>query len=89
FYILAGLLVIGFIANLLVRPVAPKWHMSEAEVAAEQAKLRTSASAAATGSFGIGKGGLDFPAFIFWSLVGVPLAWGVWTTLQKALVFFH
>ena len=40
FYILAGLLVVGFIANLLVRPVNHKWHMSEAEVAAEHAKLQ-------------------------------------------------
>ena len=89
FYILAGLLVVGFIANLLVRPVDSKWHMSEAEVAAEQAKLKTSAGSQTSGSFGIGKGGLDAKALLFWSLVGVPLAWGVWQTLEKALVFFH
>ncbi|WP_295557957.1 OFA family MFS transporter [uncultured Hyphomicrobium sp.] len=89
FFILAGLLIIGFIANLLVRPVDPKWHMTEEEVAAEQAKLKTSAGAVTTGSFGIGKGGLDLPAILFWSLVGVPLAWGVWQTIEKALVFFR
>ena len=37
FLMLAGLLVVGFIANLLVRPVARKWFMSDAEVAALQA----------------------------------------------------
>ena len=89
FYILAGLLVVGFIANLMIRPVDPKWHMSDAEVATEQAKLKTSATAATSGSFGIGKGGFDLPALLFWSLVGVPLAWGVWQTLEKALVFFR
>jgi MFS family permease len=89
FYILAGMLVVGFIANLLVRPVDSKWHMSEAEVAAEQAKLRSAADTATTGSFGIGKGGLDFKAVLFWSLVGVPLAWGVWKTAQQALVLFR
>jgi MFS family permease len=89
FYILAGMLVFGFIANLLVRPVDPKWHMSEAEVAAEQAKLRTASGPETTGSFGIGKGGLDAKAALFWALVGVPLAWGVWQTVVKALVFFH
>jgi len=87
FYTLAGLLVAGFVANLLVRPVDRKWHMSDAEVAAEQAKLK-SANAAASGSFGIGKGGLDVKAALFWLLVGVPLAWGVWQTLVKALVLF-
>ncbi len=62
FYILAGMLVVGFVANLLVRPVNPKWHMSEAEVSAEQAKLRLASATAETGSFGIGKGGLDAKA---------------------------
>jgi MFS family permease len=90
FYILAGMLVIGFIANLLVRPVDPKWHMSDAEVAAEQAKLKTANDTqAASGSFGIGKGGLDAKAVLFWTLVGVPLAWGVWQTVEKTLVFFR
>ncbi len=89
FFILAGMLVVGFIANLLVRPVDPKWHMSDAEVAAEQAKLKTASSSESGGSFGIGKGGLDAKAALFWTLVGVPLAWGVWQTVVKALVFFQ
>ncbi|MFN3624159.1 MAG: OFA family MFS transporter [Hyphomicrobium sp.] len=89
FYTLAGLLVVGFIANLLVHPVNHKWHMSEADVAAEQAKLKSSASAHESGSFGIGMGGLDFKATLFWLLVGIPLAWGIWNTVQKALVLFH
>jgi MFS family permease len=89
FYTLAGLLVVGFIANLLVRPVNHKWHMSEAEVSAEQAKLRSSSAGETSGSFGIGMGGLDFKATLFWLLVGIPLAWGIWNTLQKALVLFH
>ena len=87
FYILAGMLVVGFIANMLVRPVDPKWHMSEVEVAAEQAKLMPAAENAG-GSYGIGRGGLDAKAVAFWTLVGVPLAWGVWQTLEKALVLF-
>jgi MFS family permease len=89
FYILAGMLVVGFVANLLVRPVNPKWHMSEAEVAAELAKLHEATGVVKTGSYGIGKGGLDFKAAPFWLLVGVPLAWGVWNTVQKAVVLFH
>jgi hypothetical protein len=89
FYILAGMLVVGFIANLLVRPVDPKWHMTDEEVAAEQAKLRSAAAKVESGSFGIGKGGLDAKAALFWLLVGIPLAWGVWKTVQKALVLFY
>lgn len=26
---------------------------------------------------------------VFWLYVGIPLAWGVWSTLQKALALFH
>ena len=35
-YILAGLLVLGFICNLLVRPVAERHYMTEEELAAER-----------------------------------------------------
>lgn len=88
FYILAGMLVVGFAANLLVRPVAAKWHMTDAEVAAEQAKLSAHAVKVETGSYGIGKGGLDAKAAAFWLLVGIPLAWGVWNTVVKAFALF-
>ncbi len=89
FYILAGLLVVGFIANLLVHPVNHKWHMSEADVATEQAKHKPVNGGGATGSYGIGMGGFDLKALLFWSLVGIPLAWGIWNTVEKALVLFH
>ncbi len=89
FYVLAAMLGVGFIANLLVRPVDKKWHMSDEEVAAAQAKLKSAADPSAGGSYGIGKGGLDAKAAVFWLFVGVPLAWGVWKTVEKALVLFH
>jgi MFS family permease len=89
FYILAGMLTVGFIANLLVRPVNPKWHMSDVDVAAEQTKLKSANATVDSGSFGIGKGGLDGKAALFWLFVGVPLAWGVLKTIEKALVLFQ
>jgi MFS family permease len=89
FYILAGLLVVGFLANLLVRPVNHKWHMSEAEVAAENAKLKAAPTGAATATVGIGMGGLDAKSALFWLFVGIPLAWGIWNTVEKALVLFR
>jgi hypothetical protein len=63
--------------------------MSEAEVLAIQAKVKTAAAAGQTGSYGIGKGGLDGKAAAFWLLVGLPLTWGVWNTVEKALVLFR
>jgi MFS family permease len=88
YYVLAGMLVVGFIANLLVRPVNPKWHMTDADLAEERAKLHEKTASIQSGSFGIGKGGLDAKAVPFWLLVGLPLAWGVWTTVQKAVGLF-
>ena len=37
---------------------------------------------------GIGKGGLDWRAALFWAFVGIPLAWGVWKTLVSAAKIF-
>jgi hypothetical protein len=86
-YILCGMLIIGLICNFLVKPVSPKWYMSADEVAKLQAASGT--SAASVGSFGIGKGGLDGKAVLFWAFVGIPLAWGVWITLKSAAVLFQ
>jgi MFS family permease len=86
-YILAGMLVLGLIANSLVRPLADKWFMSDQEVTSLQAKT-AAANAGPTGSFGIGTGGLDAKAAVAWAVVGIPLLWGVWVTLRSSLVLF-
>ena len=81
------MLIAGLICNYLIKPVDPKWHMSEAEVAKLQAAT-ASAARGASGSFGIGKGGLDAKAALFWAFVGIPLPWGVWKTLESAVKIF-
>lgn len=86
-YILAGMLAIGLIANAFVKPLADKWFMSDEEVAALQAKT-AAANAGPSGSFGIGKGGLDGKAALAWAVVGLPLLWGVWITLRNSLSIF-
>jgi MFS family permease len=87
-YILAGMLAGGFVCNLLVKPLADKWFMKPEEVAALQARHSSAGSATPSGSFGIGKGGVDVKAVIFWAFVGIPLAWGVWKTLESAMKIF-
>jgi MFS family permease len=86
-YILAGMLVLGFVCNLLIRPLADHWFMKPEEVAKLQQALGGTV-APAGGSSGIGKGGLDAKAALFWAFVGIPLAWGVWITLKNALRIF-
>src|SRR3954451_17536592 len=83
-YVLCAVLVAGFLCNYLVRPVDPKWYMSQDEVAKLQASA-SAGSAGASGSYGIGFGGLDAKAAMFWAFVGIPLAWGVWKTLESAV----
>jgi MFS family permease len=85
-YILAAFLVVGFVCNALVRPVAAKWLMTSAEVAG----LQTASRGAAAGSFGIGLGGgVDIKTLLAWAAVCIPLAWGVWQTLGSAVKIFQ
>jgi MFS family permease len=85
-YILAGMLVGGFVCNLFVRPLADRWFMKPEEVAELQQQAQ--GAAAGGGSFGIGRGGFDARALLFWAFVGIPLGWGVWITLNNALKIF-
>jgi len=87
-YVLAGMLVVGFVCNYLVKPLADHWFMKPEEVAALQAASAKSDAAIQHGSFGIGKGGIDAKALLFWAVVGIPLAWGVWKTLESAIKIF-
>jgi MFS family permease len=87
-YILCAMLVAGLICNYLIKPVNPKWYMSQDEVARLQAVNAKNAATAPSGSFGIGTGGFDAKAALFWAFVGIPLAWGVWQTLESAIKIF-
>ena len=87
-YVLCAMLVAGLICNYLIKPVNPKWNMSPEEVAKLQAASAKSESAIQHGSFGIGRGGVDLKAALFWLFVGVPLAWGIYKTLESAVKIF-
>ncbi|REF69523.1 OFA family MFS transporter [Paracoccus versutus] len=86
-YILAGFLAVGLVCNALVRPLDEKWFMKPEEVAALQAGEAT-AGQVQSGSFGIDRGRFDLPAMLAWAAVGIPLAWGVWTTIMKTAALF-
>ena len=82
-YILCAMLIAGLICNYLIKPVDPKWYMSEAEVAKLQAATAT-AGAPQSGSFGIGKGGLDARAALVLGLRRHPAGLGCLQTLLSA-----
>lgn len=89
-YVLAGLLFLGFISNVLVRPVDEHHFMSEDELEEEWqlAKPNTistptsfeSAKASALSWLGVAAG---------WTAVGLPLTWGILKTVEKAATLFH
>ncbi|UXH79218.1 OFA family MFS transporter [Roseateles amylovorans] len=88
-YILVGLLVIGLIANLMIRPVADKHFMTDAELAVEKKLASEKAAANEVGSGpGAGKATPVALVALAWAAVSIPLAWGIYRTLLSAAKFF-
>jgi MFS family permease len=89
-YILAGLLVLGLLCNMMIRPVAAKYFMSEQELAKERQLAHERELASATGAVAVSNGGRSSPVSVVlaWALVLIPIAWGVSVTIQKAAVLF-
>jgi len=88
-YILVGMLALGLICNLLVRPVADRHFMTEAELAQEKrlAHDRNLASEVAA-SGGSGGATPTLVVALAWAAVMIPLLWGVYRTLLSAAKVF-
>jgi MFS family permease len=86
-YILAGMLVLGLICNLMVRPLAEKWFMPALVMGHAPPRDAAPGPIHAEGG-GEESGGLTFVAVLAWAAVGIPIAWGVWITLSKAIILF-
>jgi len=89
-YILVGMLAVGLICNLMIRPLADKWFMTDAELAEEKKLAHERAAAAEVGGVAVS----DAPSstgvvLLAWVAVGIPLAWGVYVTLVSAAKFFR
>jgi len=89
-YILAGFLVLGFVCNLLVRPVADKYFMTDEELAKEKQLAHDRILTAADGDLPAKKGSATSPLVVAgaWAAVGLPLVYGLWNTVQKAVALF-
>jgi MFS family permease len=89
FVVLAGLMVVGFVANMLVKPVADKYFMSDAELVevhriSHEKSLENVSNAVASGS------SAQHPLLVklAWAAVLIPISYGVWMTVQKAWALF-
>ncbi len=88
-YILSGLLILGFICNWLVRPVAEEHHMKPEELA-EEKKIAddTHQHFVADVSALAVEVSHSWTVTLAWMAVWIPLGWGIWMTLQKTIVLF-
>ncbi|HKX41480.1 MAG TPA: OFA family MFS transporter [Burkholderiaceae bacterium] len=91
-YILVGMLAIGLLANLLIRPVADKWFMTPEELAEEKRLAHDRAAAAEVrvvdGTAVSETSTSPMLVVLAWAAVGIPLAWGIYRTLLSVSKFF-
>jgi MFS family permease len=87
-YILSSFLVVGFICNLLIRPVADKWLMKD-EPLASAAPPAPVVAPAGSSAEGVGAGGFSAQAAIVWTLIALPILWGVSKALESAVKLFQ
>ncbi|BES69555.1 OFA family MFS transporter [Marinobacter nanhaiticus D15-8W] len=85
-YIMAGLLFLGLICNMLIRPVKEEHHMTDEEVEYERSlqhddSIAANAETAARGKFGV-------TGVLCWMGVGIPFLIGLYIALAKAAALF-
>jgi hypothetical protein len=81
-YIMAGVLLIGLVCNLLIRPVNDRHFMSEEELEAERSLQREDALSLDLDR--VARGRFGAPGILAWTAVGLPFAVGLFIALQKA-----
>jgi MFS family permease len=94
--ILAGLLMIGLMCNLMIRPLADKWFMTADELTVEKRHARELIAEEEVhfideNGQGEDAGKPTHPAMVVvaWVMVLLPLSWGVYKTLVNAGKFFN
>jgi MFS family permease len=85
-YILAALLAGGFICNWLIKPVDAKHHMTPEQLREPASPAPISPRAAAHGHSEVARPGVVAAA---WLAVWIPIGWGVWVTLARAVALFR
>jgi hypothetical protein len=81
-FLMAGLLVIGLLCNLAVRPVtASRFRQGAPPPAAAPPARQTPPPSYTTEKSPVAVSKMRLAAY--WLVVGIPLGWGVWKTLMK------
>jgi MFS family permease len=89
-YVLVGMLVIGLVCNLMIRPLSAKWFMSAEELAEEKRLAHDRSASSQVIALGGQAGRTPATAVVLaWALVVLPLAWGVYRTALSVSKFFN
>jgi MFS family permease len=88
-YIMAGLLFIGLVCNLLVKPVADHHYMDDEELERERALTHEKLGAVTHSVENSARGAFGFGGTVFWLAVAVPFLIGVWIAIAKGAALFH
>ena len=78
-YIMAALLAVGFVCNLLVRPVNSKFLMRKDD------QPLTTMSSSGGSTQGIGLGSLSGATLIPWLIIAIPVSWGLYKAILSAM----
>ena len=84
--VLAGMMVIGFVANMLIKPVADKYFMTDAELDAVRSVGHAKVATKTVEMADADKNSLV--VILAWGAVLIPIAYGIWSTAQKAWSLF-
>lgn len=89
FLVLACLMIVGFVANMMVKPVANKYFMTDAELAevhkiSHEKSLQNGLAANSAAP----SASQTLLVKFAWVLVLIPISYGIWMTVQKAWALF-
>ena len=89
FVVLAGMLVVGFVANLLVKPVDDKYFMTDVELEQEH-RLAHEKSMQNGANTDVTSDVAHHPILVklAWAAVLIPISYGIWSTVEKAWALF-
>ncbi|QNN52607.1 OFA family MFS transporter [Nocardioides mesophilus] len=93
---MVALLIVGFVANLLVRPVPERFHEKGLEKAAASIDREDELAAAGAGGgtatrtrTATATSTRPVLLVVSWAVVGIPLVYGIWQTLVKTASLFN
>ena len=89
-FLLGGLLIIGLVCNAMVRPVNSKFFLKDDSAGSGSSGLSITDSQSENKPGDIvGSSGVMVRLILAWSVILIPLGWGIYMTLRTVMVLFR